>query len=226
MMIQWFWCVALLPGVLVASSLSAHPAAEESAPLIDAVEDSLEDWARFAGTGDLGALNGTFVEHGPQWRLFTSESVDWVPEVGVEPIRFRVQESALRSLGSSSATVWALVEAARVGFQTRVYSWDFDLIKQHGRWMVWTVSQARSRPSGSAGRPGTTTVPSSTMNEQAGSATTATPISIARAPTKPDSDASTGIRLPAISAWITVVTLVCVAVAGYMAPRIDRRRGG
>jgi hypothetical protein len=35
-----------------------------------------------------------------------------------------------------------------------------------------------------------------------------------------------GTRLPALSAWIVVVTLVGVAVAGYMAPRIDRRGEG
>jgi hypothetical protein len=29
-----------------------------------------------------------------------------------------------------------------------------------------------------------------------------------------------------LSAWVVVVTVIGVAVAGYMAPRIDRRREG
>jgi hypothetical protein len=31
------------------------------------------------------------------------------------------------------------------------------------------------------------------------------------------------VRLPALSAWIIVITVVSVALAGYLAPRIDRR---
>ena len=33
-----------------------------------------------------------------------------------------------------------------------------------------------------------------------------------------------GVRLPALSAWIIVITVIGVALAGYLAPRLDRRR--
>jgi hypothetical protein len=36
----------------------------------------------------------------------------------------------------------------------------------------------------------------------------------------------TGVRLPVLSAWVIVITIVGVALAGYLAPRIDRRREG
>jgi hypothetical protein len=223
--IQPFWCFGLVPCVLALSSLSAHSADDEAGALIDAVEDSVEDWARFASTGDLDTLDETFVKHGPQWQLFRSESLDWDVLVGAEPMRFKLQETDLRSLGSDSATMWAEVQAARVGFRAEVYSWDFDLIKQDGRWMVWAVVQARSLPTGPPNYSITaTTATPLTINTQPGWATTATPIPTATGPTESDADSSPGVRLPAISAWIIIITLVGVAMAGYMAPRLDRRR--
>ena len=40
-----------------------------------------------------------------------------------------------------------------------------------------------------------------------------------------DSEAPrSGVRLPALSAWIVVVTVIGVALAGYLAPRLDRGR--
>ena len=216
--------------VLLAGPRSASAAeAEVPVPLAEAVSVALVAWAEFATTGDVAAIESGFVVGGPQHRQLDEESSVWIGTDSLEPVRFTVRELRLRRLGPELATVWTRIEATRVGFESQMFSWDFDLIRRDGRWKVWTVVAA-DRP-----EPGMATVPRS-------EAWTTSAMSMTAAPdtdTKPDerehyavppiesassSQPRAGVRLPALSAWIIVITVVGVALAGYLAPRLDRRK--
>ena len=209
--------------LLSASPRSASAAeAEIPLPLADTVTEALVSWAQFAMTGDSAVLDSVFVVGGPQHRLLDEESSTWNSASGLEPLRLIVRELRLRSSGSERATVWASIEATRVGFESRILSWDFDLIRLDDRWKVWTVLAA-SRPevetmprfeSSTTSTISTTAFPDEGLTEQ--EHTEAQTInSVVRQP---------GVRLPALSAWIVVVTVIGVALAGYLAPRLDRGR--
>jgi hypothetical protein len=79
---------------------------------------------------------------------------------------------------------------------------------------------AADRPTGSetaTGAPPTTATPS-TSEVAATSATADRRVEALSEPLKAD-----GTRIPALSAWVVVVTVIGVAAAGYVAPRLDRR---
>lgn len=228
---QWLRFVsALTAGVALVSAASTAAVATEDLPepLTEAIHAGLDAWSEFATTGDLAVLGSSFVSDGPQWRQFEAESAAWTDPPGGDPLRFEIRQYWLRYLESTAATVWVELEASRAGFASEVFGWDFDLILDNGRWRVWTVVPA-DRPSESAqvaADPGppkpvpTTTQPAAEPNPVPQS-TIAGGAQIAAA-----ADRSRGTRLPMLSAWIVVVTVVGVAVAGYMAPRIDRRGEG
>ena len=209
--------------LLSASPRSASAAeAEIPVPLADTVTEALVSWAQLAMTGDSALLDSVFVIGGPQHRLLDEESSAWDGTGSLAPLRFTVRELRLRSSGSERATVWASIEATRVGFESRILSWDFDLIRRDGRWKVWTVL--------AADRPEVETMPRFESSTTSTTSTTAPPDeglteqehieaqtidSVVRKP---------GVRLPALSAWIIVITVIGVALAGYLAPRLDRGR--
>ena len=201
---------------------AAASEAEVPGPLANAVSEALIVWALVATTGDSPRLESAFVIGGPQHRLLDTESTDWDATGRLQPFRFTIRELHLRSSGSETATVWASIEATRGGFEPRILSWDFDLIRRGGRWKVWTVLSADRPEAGTAQRfvspttstTSTATVPNEEPPEQKHAA--AQPLDLV-AP-KP------GVRLPALSAWIIVITVIGVALAGYLAPRIDRGR--
>ena len=194
-------------------------------PLVDAVRQALDEWAEFASTGDITAIVTGFALEGPQRRQLEGESAAIENPGDLEPFRFTVRELRLRSLEAESATVWARVEAARSGFESQIFTWDFDLIRSDGRWQVWTVVEAEPPPLGP--RPDLTA--QETPISTSATTTTAapdesiepTPIEADMAPTDPS--VGGGVRLPALSAWIIVITVVGVALAGYLAPRLERR---
>ncbi|HDH26384.1 MAG TPA: hypothetical protein ENH00_09355 [Actinobacteria bacterium] len=194
------------------------------APLVDTIQQALDEWAEFASTGDITAIETGFAPEGPQRRQLERESTAIENAGDLEPFRFTVRELRLRSLGAESATVWARVEATRSGLESQIFSWDFDLIRSDGRWQVWTVVAAKP--------PLLVPPPDLTVHETpvpSAVTTTAAPdesieaatVEADMAPTDPS--VGGGVRLPALSAWIIVITVVGVALAGYLAPRLERR---
>lgn len=223
-MFRWVAC-SLLSAVLLFAGGEAG-ATEDNVPsqISDAVHEALTGWARFANSGEAAALEAAFVAGGPQHRQLIGEAPSGRGDGG--PLTFQVLEIRLRALTTETAIVWLRVEVSGVGYESQVFGWDFDLLSVDGRWRVWTVVEAErptvtvirtQPPVASSGPPATTTIPS----HPAAVAGTAEPAVEATAST----EAATGTRIPAVSAWVIVVTVVGVAVAGYLAPRLDRKVG-
>ena len=226
------WVIAVVMGITILMVTADRGSASEDvpAPLAEVVHGALDGWAEFAAIGDLAAVSSTFHPKGPQWRQFERESAaSWTDRPG-EPLRMDVLELRVRRIDSTAAIVWGKVEVSRAGFVSEVASWDFDLVREDDEWQVWTVVAADAPPYGalSTGTTSSTRQAPATTLSQLDTAAAESPIDNTH-PTLPEAlDVSTtsspeGVRLPALSAWIVVVTLIGVAVAGYMAPRIDRR---
>lgn len=225
---QWLWCLrhvtAITAGIALALATSSTAAATDDVPepLAEAVCASLDAWSQFATTGDLSALGSSFAPDGPQWRQFEAEYATRQGATSAEPLRLELREHRFRLISPNTATVWARVEASRSGYESEVFGWDFDLIRDNGRWRVWTVVEAVEPSSNTQERAPVPTV----------TATTRTTVPVTEPEIGADhlaeaaSGSSPGTRVPAVSAWIVVITLVGVALAGYMAPRIDRRGEG
>lgn len=218
------YAIALAAGIALLLTMRTAAVATENPqrPLVDVVHGALEAWSAFATSGDLSLLRPSFVLDGPQWRQLEAESSAFRQSRGGASLHMDTREVRLRRLDSNTATVWVEVEASRVGFVSQVFSWDFDLLRDNGRWLVWTVVPAE-RPANSA-QDTSTAVPDS-------NSITTTTTTAQRSMPEPEAAAvsagsSTGTRIPVLSAWIVVVTVVGVAVAGYMAPRFDRGSEG
>jgi hypothetical protein len=220
----WVCLLALAAAFVPADDATASADPEAPEPLVEAVHEALDDWSQFATTGDLALVGTSFVVGGPQWAQFKTEAGAAEGRPGVEPLRFEVRHLRLRALDATTATLWAEVAASRTGFESEIYAWDFDLIYRDGLWRVWTVVAA-DEP----------TAPVETQPAWAEATTTTAPPAQVFDPEPRGFEEGTaaaaavtakGTRLSALSAWIVVITLVSVAVAGYMAPRIDRRGEG
>lgn len=211
--------VILWYGWVPIGGLSASPGVEAGAEEVNSpfspeevVGFALEAWSQFTSLGELVVLDELFILEGPQYEQLAGE----VP-AGDPRMVFRAEQMVVRSEESTSATVWTKVRVEREGYQPEVYEWDFDLVRTSDGWRVWTVVPAQ-RPDET---PPSSTAP--TANEG-----TVPPRNQARASAAPiaastPSNSTTGVRLPALSAWIIVITIAGVALAGYLAPRIDRR---
>lgn len=221
----WVCLLLVLPSALAPTdhaAASAEPDAPQ--PLVEAVHRALDEWSHFATTCDLALVGSSFVVGGPQWIQFKAEAGTGEGTPGAEPLRFEVRLLRLRSLDVATATLWAEVAVSRIGFESEILEWDFDLIYGEGQWRVWTVvaadeptAPAETKPAGAVGT--TTTAPPAPAFDSE-------PRGFEDGMAAAASVTAKGTRLPALSAWIVVVTLVGVAVAGYMAPRIDRRGEG
>ena len=183
------------------------------------VETALETWSAFTASADTTLLAVAFDPGGPQW----AELADDRP-IDAPPLTMTPFECMVRSESVSTATVWALVRVARAGYRSEEFSWDFDLIATDGGWRVWAVVPAE-RPSGLAR---VTPVPRSTTTVTAlttsPSPTVTSSTTVAAVAASSPSGVDRGTRLPALSAWIIVLTLAGVAGAGYLAPRLEGRR--
>lgn len=174
---------------------------------------ALEAWSQFTSLGEPSILDGPFFREGPQYEQLAGEG-----PAGEPRLMFRAEQMVVRSADATSATVWARVEVTREGHQPEVHEWDFDLVLTEEGWRVWTVVPApRPVETAPSSTPPTTTqgiVPPQTQARE----------SVAPLAASTSSNSAKGVRLPALSAWIIVITIAGVALAGYLAPRIDRRR--
>lgn len=228
--VQWKRAATVLGiGLSVALGSNATASASDDVPgsIDQAVQAALDAWSDFATTGDLSTVGMSFVREGPQFRQFEIEANAWEPEAEADPLEMEVLDLRLRKAGSTTTTVWVRVEVGRTGFVSEVRSWDVDLVKENGHWLVWTVVPVEGPPTEPArveSGPTTTVTEGSTTVERPLSAVSSPPPAQS-AQVSPSADSPRGVRIPALSAWIIVLTLAGVAVAGYMAPRIDRREG-
>lgn len=222
-------CMSLLVFATCLSfpSVASGSDIEDQAPLFEAVEKALASWTEFAAKGDVSGLAHAFLVGGPQYGQFMEESAAPNRPRRPDPLRFVLHDAEVRSLGTDSATLWTRVEATRVGFESQVFSWDFDLVRDGSDWKVWTVVPAdRPRPAAAMAEPD----PRPRLTLTTTSTTTApySPSVEREATGAPENETSPppstkGVRLPALSAWIIVITIVGVAAAGYLAPRLERR---
>lgn len=220
----WVWLAMSLASavVMVGIGVPSVSASEASDSVLDVVRDALDGWVQFADTGNLAAVQGVFVNDGPQWRQFEAEARAMQGKPVGAPVEFTLLDLRLRRLESLTATVWVEVEARRDGFVSEVLDWDFDLIRDGGRWLVWTVVPA-AEPTGSSEVPVSEAPTTSTTTT-----TTASDVSVIdrrdgdHEPHVAAAGSPAGTRIPVLSAWVVVVTVVGVAVAGYLAPRFDR----
>lgn len=197
----------------------ATPARAEAAPgargCDSIVLEALGAWSAFLVSGDVADLSDGFVRGGPQWRQLTGEADAGRLEL---PVIFDVVETVLRSHEGESVTVWAEVEARQEDHRSQTFGWDFDMVDTPDGCRVWTVVAAE-RPIASEIRPVDTNPTALT--------TTSTTTSRTLTASPPIQAVETGqprvVRLPAIVAWMIVITLGGVAAAGYLAPRLDRR---
>jgi hypothetical protein len=186
---------------------------------LDTVEAAVAAWSTFATSRDFSSVDQWFVVGGPQWEQFETEAA----KSSQITVRFIVLDSVVRAEDDEWATVWARVEVSQQNHRTEVFEWDFDLIHTPHGWRVWTVVPAE-RPSPEdppAGVPGSS---AETEETRVGDLSTTTTLAAAvLSPARPAQSEAGGVRLPALAAWIVVVTLVGVAATGYLAPRLDRR---
>lgn len=173
----------------------------------------MEAWSSFAAESDLDVVEAAFALGGPQYRQFEAEAASEFRQA----IRLEALELAPRQLGEESATVWARVRASDVGSESEIFQWDFDLVLESGLWKIWTVVAApRPEPTINVAPTDSELTTSTTSTNSASS-----PPNTYAVAASPSTDR--GIRLPLLSAWIIVITVVGVALAGYLAPRLDRR---
>lgn len=216
------WRVTVSIGGLVLPFAGADPAWASDRvpePLADVVVEALEDWTEFAAGGYSEILDGSFAVGSPQRRQLEAEAIAGLSNSA--PTRFAVRELRLRGMGSEAATVWIRTEASRPGFEPQTLDWDFDLVRRDGRWLVWSVVEAEP-PEPTAISTGPITATSTTTT----TTSPAPPTSVVDAPvaaSESGASAESGVKLPVLSAWVVVVTLVGVVAAGYLAPRLERR---
>lgn len=210
---------AALLAVVTVTGNSSAARAELTGPL-DTVEAAVAAWSTFATSGDFSSVDPWFVVGGPQWEQFETEAAK---SSQTAAIRFAVLDSVIRAKDDEWATVWARVEISRHDYRSEIFEWDFDLVHTSDGWRVWTVVPAE-RPSPED--PPVVVRGSSAATEGTGVGDLSTTTTLATAvlsPAKPAPSEAGGVRLPAMAAWIVVVTLIGVAATGYLAPRLDRR---
>lgn len=147
--------IALLAAVLIWQifdwSSEASPPVEEAtfetpAPIIvteedvwiESAQDALDGWARFAGSGDLGALDGLVDPEGPQYAQLLGEASTLVrvdSEYG-----FTLGE-ATTELRDGFPVVAGIVTLSLDGEPFDEIAWDIYLVERSGAWLLWTVEE-------------------------------------------------------------------------------------
>ena len=131
--------------------LEPHQPREEAPPKVafssreaplEAAQQALHAWGRFAVTGDLEELDGHFHPDGPQYAQLQDEA----PAVhgrsdGGPPYSFEIEDATVDALHARRALLNVEVTLNRPGEPTRSLRWELDLVHQpHDGWTLWTVT--------------------------------------------------------------------------------------
>lgn len=146
--------VALLAVGVAATVLAGGPGPSAGPPppttpvrltvtIDQAVEASLDAWARFAGTGDLAVLAESFDPAGPQYERLRAEAPALASRPAVGSV-FTVEiGSVMAGRDADEQIVSADVVLARPGEADQHFAWD--LVMRHlpasERWVLWTVRE-------------------------------------------------------------------------------------
>ena len=111
------------------------------APL-EAAQQALDAWGRFAVTGDLEELNGHFHPDGPQYAQLQDEaSAVRARSDGGPPYSFEIEDANVDALREQRALLHIKVTLNRPGEPVRSYRWELELVHQpQDGWTVWTVT--------------------------------------------------------------------------------------
>jgi len=216
--------VMLVASLTASLGLSAGASIDEPRDEIgDSLQGALEDWGRFVESGDPAVLNGSFAPEGPQFGHLSAETDSGPvrPDHRATTLTLRGYQIVHRR--QETATVRAQVEAFRESHASTLHAWRVDLVSRQGAWLVWNVGPVDTSTEKSGLTSGTTTTVERSEGMRFSPLLSSSQEHVAAAPVgEPESRA--GTRLPALSAWIIVITILGVATAGYLAPRIDARR--
>jgi hypothetical protein len=111
------------------------------AVLVEAARDALAAWGRFAVSGDLAELRGTFHRLGPQRRLLAREArtISADPP-GPPAYTVTLRNPRVRPAQGDAVIVRGRVRFSRLSEPDQVYPWDLVLVPGRGdRWLLWTV---------------------------------------------------------------------------------------
>lgn len=128
--------VISLAGGLSVAIQPKEPGAELEGE-IEAVEEAMTAWARFADTGDLATVAGIFAKDGPQFRQLSAEAARAAGRGGA-PYLFVLSDPTVLQPG----LVRGSVVVSRNDETDQVFLWDIELRAIDGRWQVWTVRTA------------------------------------------------------------------------------------
>ena len=147
--------IALLAAVLVWQifdwSSEDLPAVDEAtfdtpAPIIvteeevwvESAQDALDGWARFASSGDLGALDRLIDPDGPQYEQLLGEASTLEP--GDSEYRFKLGEASTE-MRDGFPVVSGIVTLTVDGEPFDEIAWDIYLVERSGAWLLWTVEE-------------------------------------------------------------------------------------
>ncbi len=111
----------------------------EPADVVAAARRALTAWGRFAVTGDLAALDGSFDPGGPQYRVLRGES-DALRDapLGAPPYSFDLVVDDVVADGRYN-NVEASVAMTRPGEKPQSFDWTIVMRRSGDRWLLWTV---------------------------------------------------------------------------------------
>jgi hypothetical protein len=117
------WCAA-----------TATPASFRAADSgeIAAATGAVRAWAWFAETADTRKLSGWFAPDGPQYSQMESEVMFLVPGGSYE---FSLSDARVVAPGLVRGSITVTTGSG----DDQTYDWDIEMIKEDGRWLVWTV---------------------------------------------------------------------------------------
>lgn len=131
---------ALLPAAATASPTPTTAAEPDEGAVVAATAAALEDWASFAGSGDLGDVEATFDTAGPQYRQLAAENAVTGGAYGFD-LGDYPQVTTLDGDYARVRTTVAFTTAA----DTTTYDWELELRREPeagGVWRLWTVHEA------------------------------------------------------------------------------------
>jgi hypothetical protein len=106
---------------------------------IEAAEAAVRAWGSFAGTGDIDSISEWFAAEGPQYMQLETEVAAIVPSAGYN---FDLRHARLIEPGLVRGSVLVTTPNDK----PQEYQWDIELVREAGRWKVWTVRTSPAEP--------------------------------------------------------------------------------